>query len=207
MLINCTGVPPPAALCDISRSSLLAVCVDDNRALFLCLPSSRRQGQYAWARAGQIVAPRTVTDWFIPLLIITIGTVVLIILIIVAFCYMLSYRRKVLDMEERVRMLTQRGDLKFKDARAPENMIFMTSNQAYNGIEKGESVKWSARDQSMFGKTRMTSADRTTFERDRMLQGNADDAFDTSRTVPEPVVTRVTLSDMPVSNNLYGARE
>jgi hypothetical protein len=86
-------------------------------------------------------------------------------------------------------------------------MIFMTANQAYDGIERGGPIKWSARDDAMFGKTRMTAADRATFERDRnLLHSDAGDAFDQSATsnIPQPVVTRVTLSDMPVSNNLYG---
>jgi hypothetical protein len=133
-----------------------------------------------------------------------LATIVLIILIIIAFCYMLNYRRKVMDMEERVRELTQRGDLKYKDAHAPENMIFMTANSAYDGIEKGEPVKWSARDESMFGKTRMTAADRAAFERDRnLLQDDAGDAFEADPNVPKPVVTRVGASDVPVSNNPY----
>ncbi len=36
-----------------------------------------------------------------------------------------------------------------------------------------------------------------------MLQGDAGDAFDTSPGVPKPVVTRVAVSDVPVSNNPY----
>jgi len=190
--LNCSGSPPPDFLCSSAQAGLIAVCVDSERAIFVCVLSSRRQGQYAWFQKGRVIPERKVVDWFIPLLIITIATIVLIILIIVAICYTLGYRRKVMDMEERVRQLTQRGDLKFKDAHAPENMIFMTSNQAYTGPEVGEPIKWSARDQSVFGKTRMTDADRTAFERDRrMLQG---DAFDPSPGMPDPVVTRVTQS-------------
>jgi hypothetical protein len=112
MVRNCSGALPPASSCDSSHAGLLAICVDQNRTLFACSPSTRRQGQFAWRLIGEVIAPRTTTDWLIPLIILTIATIVVIILIVIVFCFIRNYRRKLLDMEERMRELTQRGDLK-----------------------------------------------------------------------------------------------
>lgn len=155
---------------------------------------------------------RVTVDWFIPLLIISIAEIVLIILLIIVIRLMFLYRARVREMEERVKQLVAQGELKYKDAAAPENMIFMTANQAYKGVETAvEGIKWSAREQEMSSKSRMTAEDLEKFERDRqILFGDAGDAFDTGPAVPiapVPRVTRITASDMPLSNNLYGSRK
>jgi hypothetical protein len=207
IIVNCSGQLPPKP-CDSTRAGLLAICVDQNRTLFACTLSSRRQGQFAWQRLGEVIAERHATDWFIPLMILTIATIVLIILIIITLCFMREYRREVMDMEERVQELTQRGDLKYKNANAPENMIFMTSNQAYDGIEKGAPVKWSARNDAVFGRTRMSEAERAKLERDRrLLQDDAGDAVEADTDTPKPVITRVGTAEQPVANyDRYGKK-